>query len=159
MRQIQLTQGKVTLVDDTEYGFLNRYKWCANKIGCTYYAVRGKDHIYMHRIILKAPSRVEVDHVNSDTLDNRRMNLRLCNSCENNRHRRLSCINKTGFKGVSRTTKNPKNPYVAYISVDNRNINLGYYHTAEQAAKSYDSAALKHFGRFALTNEMMGLFG
>ena len=57
MKEIQLTQGKVALVDDDMYEYLMQWKWFANKKGSTFYAVRSlhsnnvRKTIFMHRLI------------------------------------------------------------------------------------------------------------
>lgn len=162
MKTILLTQGKVALVDDEDYEYLNQWKWCANKIDNTYYAVRTiykpkRQQILMHRVILNAPEGVEVDHINSNGLDNQKSNLRLCTRNENQRHQRLRKDNTIGFKGIYFIKRNPQKPYYAYININSKRIHLGYYYTSKEAAQVYDKAALKYHKEFALTNKMMGL--
>lgn len=40
MKKIKLTQGKYTLVDDSDYNVLIKYKWYAKNGENTFYAVR-----------------------------------------------------------------------------------------------------------------------
>jgi len=162
MKTIPLTQGKVALVDDEDYEYLNQWKWRAHKNGNTYYAIRTackskEQTIYMHRVILNASNGVDVDHINSNGIDNQKLNLRLCSRSENIKYQRLSCNNTTGFKGVSFNKQKCGKPYRARISLNNKNIFLGYYSTAKEAAQVYDKAALKYHGKFALTNKMLEL--
>jgi len=160
MKEIKLTQGKVALVDDADYPSLNQYKWFVVKAPHTYYAYRtNKQHqiVRMHRSILDAPDGLEIDHINGNGLDNRRSNLRFCKHSENLKNQKLSSRNKIGFKGVSCLGYNRKKPYRATIWVNNKNLCLGYYCTAEGAARAYDAAAVKQHGQFARTNEMLGL--
>jgi hypothetical protein len=37
MKKIRLTQGKITLVDDKDFDYLNQWKWYAQKSHNTYY--------------------------------------------------------------------------------------------------------------------------
>ena len=167
MKRIALTQNKVALVDNADYGWLNQRKWFAVKNGRCYYAGRhlsksdsaSKRIIFMHREIIYVPDGLEIDHINGNGLDNQRSNLCLCTHRENSRKQRLGRNNKTGFKGVNVDRRISTKPYYAYIWVDNKRIYIGYYQTAKLAAQSYDQAALKYYGEFALTNEMLGLFG
>jgi len=164
MREIPLTQGKFAKVDDADYESLNQYKWCVTKDGNTHYAVRGiwmpnskqTIPIRMHRVILKAPKNIEVDHRNGNGLDNRRSNLRLCTSGQNTMHQKLNGNNTTGFKGVTLDRRAIRKLYWARIQVNNKRISLGCYSTPEAAARVYDAAALKYHRDFALTNEMLG---
>lgn len=160
MKKIVLTQGKTALVDDADYDLLNEHKWYADKKGNVYYAAgRNKkgQKIYMHQVILNAPGTAQTDHINGNGLDNRRVNLRACNTAQNQWNQRLRCDNKTGFRGVSVVTDVPQKPFRVQIQVNNKVIHIGYYHTTEQAAQAYDKAALKHHGKFASTNRMLGL--
>lgn len=91
MKQIRLTQGLYALVSDSDYKALNIYKWTASleSNNKKFYAIRWLDgkKIRMHRAIMKNqlikdPSLV-VDHINHNSLDNRRSNLRVCTQREN----------------------------------------------------------------------------
>jgi len=162
MKTINLTQGKVALVDDEDYGYLNKWKWHVHKVGNIYYAVRNvykpkQRKIHMHRVILNATDGVEVDHINSNGLDNQKLNLRLCTRSENMRNQRLSCRNTIGFKGVFFDKGRISKPCCAQIRLNNKNIHLGRYHTLKEAAQAYDRAALRYHKEFALTNKMLGL--
>jgi hypothetical protein len=149
-KTIQLTKGKVTVVSDEDHEEQNQWSWSACKTGNKWYAVRKSNGkiIKLHRVIAGAENNVEVDHINGDGLDNRRENLRLCNTSENNRNRGKSPRNKTGYKGVSREGTQ----YRAQISIYRKDIYIGSFGTAEAAAHAYDEAAKKHHGPFARLN-------
>ncbi len=92
MREINLTRGEVALVSDEDYQYLNQFKWYArdNTKNKTFYARRGvrvngkNGGIFMHRDILKVTDRkIQVDHINHDTLNNTRENLRLATPSQN----------------------------------------------------------------------------
>lgn len=95
-----------------------------------------------------------VDHIDGDTLNNQRNNLRLASYRENSANQRMCSANTSGFKGVYLH----KGKLVAYIRVNYRRIHLGAYQSKTEAAEAYDLAAIKHFGEFALTNQDLGNF-
>ncbi len=151
MKEISLTQGKVALVGDEDYEELNASKWCAVKRKGGWYAM-GRTGILMHRVILEAPPGVQVDHRNHDGLDNRRKNIRLCTSSQNNANR----IKKPGcsstYKGCSWCKARRK--WQAYIYVNYKRIFLGYFAKEIEAARAYGQAALEYFGDFAFQQEI-----
>lgn len=155
-KSIPLTQGKFALVDDEDFEKLNQYKWRVHPKGYVYRTsnfILGKRHsIWMHREIMQTPVGMQTDHINGDKLDNRRSNLRICNNVENLSNRPAQKNNTTGFKGVRRWFKGGKKPWVAFIGANNKQYNLGYYETPEDAARAYDEAAKKYHGKFARLN-------
>ena len=99
---------------------------------------------------------VMVDHRNGIVSDNRISNLRPCNYSQNNMSQRLKKTNSSGFKGVyfARLTKK----WIAQIRINGKRTHIGTFNTAEEAARAYDTAAVKYYGEFAMPNEMMGLY-
>ena len=97
MAEIKLTKGKVTIIDDEDFDYLNQWKWYYN----SGYAVRGfPKRILMHRLINKTPIYLETDHINRNKLDNRKSNLRNVTSQENNFNTTIRKDNTSGIKGV-----------------------------------------------------------
>lgn len=158
MRTIELTQGKVALVDDEDFDQVSAFRWSArkNRNSDTYYAVRtdrtsGKRTVLMHRFLLHAQNSVEVDHINGNGLDCRRVNLRLATHSENQRNAARRSDNTSGFKGVTWNKQISK--WRAYIKVDGDQVHLGYFTSKAAARNAYDEAAIRHFGEFARTNK------
>ena len=157
MKTIKLTQGYETIVDDSDYEWLNQWKWCVHRKKNTSYAQRrinGKT-IRMHRLILGILDKPEfqADHINCDGLDNRRINLRLANHTQNCRNSRKILIYRgkptsSIYKGVSW--------YKAYrrwrAKVSGKHI--GYFDTEEEAAHAYNEFVKENFGEFARLNDI-----
>ena len=176
MKEIQLTQGKVAIVDDEDFEFLNQYKWSAHKEHNIYYAVRcvtiqsynkmknqkwkGKI-IRMHRLLMEFPltqpseTKEYIDHKNGNGLDNRKINLRLCTGPQNNAN-----SSKQKNYGGKKTTSIYKGVYwkkdckkwCAKIMFNRKSIHLGYFDNEIHAAKTYDKKSKKLFGEFAWLN-------
>jgi hypothetical protein len=154
MKEIQLTQGQMTIVDDLDYEELSRYKWHAVKIRGRFYAGnKSNPRRYMHRFVMKAQPGIEVDHINGNALDNRRQNLRLCTHKQNLRNQRIQTGFSSSFKGVGWKKGNRK--WRSRIMVDGVDIHLGFFHSELLAAAVYNVAAKKYFGDFAQTNNLM----
>jgi hypothetical protein len=111
MKIITLTQGHVSIVDDEDYELLSRFKWCASfgSRNRKWYARRWikkyeredlgeRQQITMHRFLLRPSSHLVVDHINGNSLDNRKSNLEIITQEEN--MRRVQGWKKKGIKIV-----------------------------------------------------------
>ncbi len=161
MKKIKLTQGQSALVDDEDFKVLNQYNWSAMFQRNTkhYCATRGirisrkeVKTIYMHRYVLNAPKGLQVDHINHNPLDNRRINLRLATNSQNQMNGRIQKNNTSGFKGVC--WNKVKKKWKAYIRLDNKRINLGHFKSKYDAAEKYNESARELFGKFAFLNSI-----
>lgn len=155
MKEIELTQGRVALIDDEDYDIVSLYNWHTRRTTRSDYAAttRCGKTLHMHRMVMLAPAGLEVDHINGDGLDNRKSNLRVCTVKENRRNRRPSRGQRRSSSGLKGVQKNGKK-WASYITVDYQKHYLGIFTTKEMAARAYNSAAKKHFGEFARLNEV-----
>jgi hypothetical protein len=138
MKAIPLTKGFATVIDDEDYDRLVKYPWCITINGTCAYAFNNCVG-YMHRFILGAQQGQFVDHINFDSLDNRRENLRFCTKAQNQQHQRRRRNNSSGYRGVSWNKQRSK--YRVRIHVSGREILLGHFGELEQAAAAYRDAA------------------
>lgn len=158
MKQIPLTQNKYAIVDDEDYISLSKHKWFSYRIQSEYFYAGRKNignssrTIAMHRIIMNAPKGMDVDHINHDTLDNRKCNLRVCTHAQNLANSRIAKNNKSGYKGVSFNAKELR--WRANIRVNNKPMLLGVFKSKLEAARVYNEAAKKYFGKFAVLNNI-----
>ncbi len=151
---IPLTQGYTATVDDEDYELVSQYVWHAHRSKVHVYVVTkpGKQAIFLHRLILDAKIGEQVDHINGDTLDNRRSNLRICTQSQNIANQKVRLDTKTGFKGVSLSPRRNDIRYRSHIEHHGNRYHLGYFTTPEEAARAYDSKAIELHGDFAHLN-------
>lgn len=90
---------------------------------------------------------LDIDHINGDRSDNRWSNLRLANDSQNGANKRRYKNNKSGFKGVIWDARHKR--FKAQLKKDGKVLNLGRYHTAEEAHEAYCKAAATLHGDFA----------
>jgi HNH endonuclease len=91
-----------------------------------------------------------VDHINGDTLDNRRSNLRICTNRQNLLNRKKPSNNTSGFVGVHWNKQ--KNKWHTRINDRGHNYHVGYFDKPEFGALAYDWAASILYGEYARLN-------
>lgn len=152
MKQIKLTQGRFTLVDDADFEYLNQWKWQAQRGARTYYAVRTEYYpirrkVFLHRELIECHGKL-VDHIDGNGLNCQKINLRTCTKTENNRNKKPS----GNFNYLGVTYKKETKRWNARIMVNRKAIHLGYFDKPEDAAIRYNEAAKLYFGEFANLN-------
>jgi len=153
-KEIELTQGKVAIVDDDMYDELSQHKWHVMQVASGYYYAARKTSgrngtTYLHRVVAGAARGEHVDHINGDRLDDRRANLRICTPSQNLRN--SGPRNPvSGYKGIYPTGKSGK--WKAGITRNGEYQHLGVFPTLEEAARIYNEATLEYHGEFAYQN-------
>ena len=157
--EVQLTHGQVTVIDviDSDLARLNWHAAFSPKYagGGKYRArrIENRHSVFMHRIILSRMlgrellPREEVDHIDTNPLNNCRENLRLATPTQNGANRNRRRDNTSGYKGVSYSKFAKK--WKAAIQVKGKSSHIGYFDNAEQAYEAYCKAAKEIFGEFA----------
>jgi hypothetical protein len=153
--QIALGNGRVAIISAEDAPFVQGISWCwcpTDREGRGYVsgwplAQGATRRVYLHRLIAKAGSGDVVDHVNGNTLDNRRQNLRLCSPSQNQANRLAGRNNTSGAKGVHWVEQG--RCWRAQITINRKKHSLGRFSTVEEASAAYARAAEKAFGEFA----------
>ena len=143
------------IIDDEDYDFLMKWRWRVRRIGDTYYAYRNTHiaggkciTIHMHRLIMKTPIDLVIDHKDHNGLNNQKSNLRNCTRSQNQMNRRGSGSSK--FIGVGWDKNRGK--WQVLIKYDGRIHYLGRFDDEIMAAHIYDAKAIEVFGEFANPN-------
>lgn len=157
-KAIPLTCGYQSIVDEDWFDILNSIncsvlysgKYRTLRYAVCNISINGKSYSEMlHRVIMDAPRNLQVDHINHNTLDNRKENLRLCTPQENNRN--LRPIKKTSaYKGVFFCKQT--NKWSSAIQINGKTIRIGRFDSEEFAAQKYDSVARILHGEFSYLN-------
>lgn len=167
MKTIPLSKGYEAIVDDEDYERLSVFKWQA-------LIVPGQNLVYaqrtvwsggihrsrsMHRDVLQVvASKQHIDHIDSDGLNNQKVNLRICTAAQNAHNRRKQRSYRglptaSQYKGVrSINDPNRKARWQAIIQYDGKRIKIGNFLTEREAAHAYNLKALQLFGEFAKPN-------
>lgn len=151
MIEIPLTKGLVALIDSEDMHIVGHLRWGASSGRTSPYAGRyfydggGKRRfVLMHRFIMGAPKDYQVDHIDGNTLNNQRSNLRFATASQNAFNRRMPKNNRTGYRGVYWY----RGIYAAQIAHGGKPIWLGSFTDPEMAAAAYRNAAIRLFGEF-----------
>lgn len=151
-KRIPLPCGRSVLVDDEDYERFKNYPWHYTRGHASYSAPdNGGNAIYLHRLIMEPGDGEEVDHINGNGLDNRRINLRVCTHAQNMKNRKKrSSPTSSIYKGVSWHKREQR--WIARIYSDGTCHHLGYHDEEVEAAKAYNRAARELHGEFCNLN-------
>lgn len=151
---VPLTKGYEAVIDASDLGIVGRFAWSTLPKAHTIYAQRKatgingeRRTVRLHRAILNAQDGELVDHVDGNGLNNRRSNLRICNSAQSAQNRGRKVTNKSGYKGVYWFAKSQK--WRAIIGANGKKHHLGCFGCKTAAAVAYVAAAKRLHGEFA----------
>jgi hypothetical protein len=159
MKEIELSNGGITQVDDEDYSFLSQFNWWSSKHKHCYYVEtkRGGKIVRMHRLIMGVTDKKDfIDHIDHNGLNNQKKNLRVCTNSENVRNKRKH-MGASKYMGValhnvvSRHGKH-YSCWKVRITHNKKVMFLGLFKNEIEAAKAYDRAAIMYHGEFANLN-------
>ena len=137
--------GKQIVLIDKEDAHLISRGLSLSKAGAFLYVRIKPNKRYLHRTVTNAPSNMVVDHINRNTLDNRKDNLRIVTIQGNLRNQKRP-NNKTGTTGVSVHIEDGKmRGYQASIKINYKKIYLGFFKKLEDAIKVRREAEKKYY--------------
>ena len=142
-----------TIIDVEDWDRCKPYKWYGLKDNLGNYYVRSEKVGWLAPFILKIKTnnKIVVDHIDNNTLDNRKKNLQKITHQENCIKKRKSINNISGHRGVH-CTNNKK--WHSQISFNGKRYYLGIFSTKEEAALVYNEKAKELFGKFAVLNKI-----
>lgn len=150
---------KSVIVDDDEWHRLMRYTLCVNKFD--YVGIRqSKNTKMLHRLIMNPPDDMIVDHINGNTLDNRKENLRIVTAKQSsyNKRKYKRDDSTSAYKGVFKVVRVQKSGtkvfFTAKICKDGKRMHLGCFDNEIDAARAYNTKAKELFGEFANLNDV-----
>jgi len=156
---LPLTKNQMAIIDLEDVNEVIKFNWCAsfNKSNNTYYAVRkncekGPQQIRLGNFLLNYYGKDYVDHINHNTLDYRKSNLRRASYQGNSANSRKLKIGSSRYKGVSWDRSRSK--WRVQIMLNRKNIFIGRFELEEEAAIAYNEKAKELFGEFAYLNEI-----
>lgn len=141
--------------DIEDYEQIKEYCWFIDNRGYVLANTFGEEKhkmIQMHRLLLNFPEGKDIDHINHNTKDNRKMNLRVCLHRDNQKNIKLSSSNTSGVTGVS-WDKN-RNSWKVQMQANNKSIITSRFANFEDAVKARKEAEDKYFGEFSYDNSM-----
>ena len=162
MKTIKCYNGELAMVDNEDYPLLSRHKWSyfgkegKKYVSTTVSNTEGKyKNVYMHVMIMGCAKTI--DHEDSNGLNNQKKNLRKATKSQNGANGRKMKLRKgkptsSRYKGVHWATLAGK--WRAVIKCEGKVHQLGSFDNEEDAAKAYNRASKRLFGKFANTNKI-----
>jgi hypothetical protein len=148
------------LIDDDDFEKVSKYKWCISKNDKKFYVLTNvttnnkQKKLYIHRYIMSKNNidNLLIDHINHNTLDNRKQNLRVVTPTQNCNNTSSRTGSTSVFLGVSWYER--EKHWRTQITVNKKASTVGTFKDEIEAAKAYNKAAIKHFGEYANLNKI-----
>lgn len=135
------------LIDLEDVDKVKEYKWHISHG----YVRSTTANMFLHRLVMDCPEEMVIDHINHDTLDNRKSNLRVCTKQQNNMNKSFMSNNTSGYIGVHWANREKK--WISKIIYKGKEIHLGYFNIKEDAIQARINAEIEYFGEYRNINE------
>ena len=143
------SKNKAFYLDIDDYDLIKEHCWNIDANGYVISKINGKS-IKMHRLILNAKKNEIVDHINHNTSDNRKCNLRIVTHSQNMQNKTpTSCLNINGVYYEQETKK-----WRVYITKNKKRIYIGRFSSLEDAIDARIIAENKYFGEYSYNNSI-----
>ena len=139
----------IVMIDDCDAWIIERYSFFIDKDGyciCSYREDGKNKKIRLHRLIMNAKSGEIVDHNDRNKLNCQRYNLSIVSSRDNTLNTKVSCINKSGYKGISWCKH--ANKWHIRVNVDGLNKHIAYESDFEKAKEIRKQSELQYYGKY-----------
>lgn len=142
MKKLRIGRSHFVLIDNSDFERLSQYKWAMYQGYAAREMVvsvnpRVRKIIKMHREILGFPD-FDIDHINRNKLDNRKLNLRKTNKSANGHNRGAQINSKTKIKGVCFDTRT--NKWRAYLTINKKQVYSHLFKDQQQATLARQQA-------------------
>lgn len=154
-KRLEVKPGFLLIYDAEDEAVVLSRRWHVSG-GYVVHRPFGQRRSFFHNLVMHTPDEYVVDHINGNGLDNRKQNLRICSRAENARNRKLNKNSTSGFKGVSRVSKNR---WRASLRINGVDIRGSLYSDPAVAAKEYDLMSRAWHGEFGRVNADFGAVG
>ena len=134
-------------MDDSDFEWLNQWKWSVMQGKYAHRNAGGGKWVRMHRLIMGEPVGLVVDHINGDTFDNRRINLRVCTQHQNSLNSRVNKNSRSGHKDVFWDRAREK--WFVQVMYSGKKHSIGRYSSLPDALAARDTTIEKLHGEFA----------
>lgn len=135
-----------SIIDLEDVEKVKHIKWSKTTSGYVSGKDKNEKNILLHRYLTECPDDMVVDHINHNTLDNRKNNLRVCTKQQNEMNKLLYSHNTSGVSGVSYYKRKEK--WASKIIVNNKTIFLGYFDNKEDAIGVRKQAEKEYYGKY-----------
>jgi len=154
---IQLQNNIMCKIDEKDMTKIKKYKWYSKGSKNYYYAVAHADNnsnsnsVLMHRLIVSPPEGMFVDHINHDTYNNTRKNLRIVTQRENCLNMRPRKGGTSEYQGVcwASHAKKWRAEMIKIINGKRKKFHVGYFHDELEAGIARANAFVEHYGKKA----------